>query len=283
MGLVALAILIEKVLPGGEAFARALAVVLIGSGDLGRRRAGQRAGADAAGRDAGCRWRCGGMSWRIRGSVLRVLQLRCDLPVPSHRRRAGRALDARRLHGRALVADRGGRGRTPSTCPGSRSRWRSATATTSRARPGRGSCTSTRGRPTSSAQRWRRSSAGGLGGDAKAHFPWAWKESELVGVRPVAIDVDHTRRRQRLRIRDRVSVRIRDRYDGRRNGQLHHLRPRPRRRGARHRRARGRGRASCSSRTAASAATAPRSTTRARSVVAAVRVAGAAADTIRPR
>jgi hypothetical protein len=55
---------------------------------------------------------------------------------------------------------------------------------------------------------------GRLGGDAASHFPWAWKASELVAVRPVAIDVDHTKRRQRLRIRDRVSVRIRDRYDG---------------------------------------------------------------------
>ncbi len=55
---------------------------------------------------------------------------------------------------------------------------------------------------------------GRLGGDAETHFPWAWKGSELAAVRPVEIDVDHTRRRQRLRIRDRVSVRIRDRYDG---------------------------------------------------------------------
>ena len=55
---------------------------------------------------------------------------------------------------------------------------------------------------------------GRFGGDAATHFPWAWKASELVAVRPVAIEVDHTRRRQRLRIRDRVSVRIRDHYDG---------------------------------------------------------------------
>jgi hypothetical protein len=55
---------------------------------------------------------------------------------------------------------------------------------------------------------------GQLGGDAAEHFPWAWKESELVGVRIVGIDVDHTRRRQRLRIRDRVSVSVRDRYSG---------------------------------------------------------------------
>ena len=55
---------------------------------------------------------------------------------------------------------------------------------------------------------------GRLGGDAERHFPWAWKRSELVAVRPVQIDVDHTRRRQLLRIRDHVSVRIRDRFDG---------------------------------------------------------------------
>ena len=55
---------------------------------------------------------------------------------------------------------------------------------------------------------------GSLGGDAETHFPWAWKASELVAVRPVEIEVDHTRRRQLLRIRDQVSVRIRDRYQG---------------------------------------------------------------------
>jgi hypothetical protein len=55
---------------------------------------------------------------------------------------------------------------------------------------------------------------GRVDGDAKAHFPWVWKASELVAVRPVAFDVDHTRRRQRLRIRDHVSVRIRDGYAG---------------------------------------------------------------------
>jgi hypothetical protein len=55
---------------------------------------------------------------------------------------------------------------------------------------------------------------GRLGGDAETHFPWAWKASELLAVRPVAIEVDHTRRRQWLRIRDHVTVRIRDRYAG---------------------------------------------------------------------
>ena len=55
---------------------------------------------------------------------------------------------------------------------------------------------------------------GRLGGDAESHFPWIWKPSHLVTVRPVEFDVDHTRRRQRLRIRDHISVRIRDRYQG---------------------------------------------------------------------
>jgi hypothetical protein len=55
---------------------------------------------------------------------------------------------------------------------------------------------------------------GRLGGDAERHFPWAWKSSELLAVRAVAIDVDHTARRQWLRVRDRVSVRIRDRHAG---------------------------------------------------------------------
>jgi len=56
--------------------------------------------------------------------------------------------------------------------------------------------------------------SGELGGDAATHFPWAWKASERIAVRSVAIDVEHTRRRQRLLIRDHVSVRIRDRYPG---------------------------------------------------------------------
>jgi hypothetical protein len=55
---------------------------------------------------------------------------------------------------------------------------------------------------------------GRLDGDAGAHFPWAWKASELVAVRSVDIDVHHERRRQRLRIRDHVDVRIRDRFAG---------------------------------------------------------------------
>jgi hypothetical protein len=54
---------------------------------------------------------------------------------------------------------------------------------------------------------------GRLGGDAKTHFPWAWKASELLAVRRVGIEVDHTRRRQWLHIRDHVTVHIRDRFN----------------------------------------------------------------------
>jgi hypothetical protein len=55
---------------------------------------------------------------------------------------------------------------------------------------------------------------GRLGGDALNHFPWAWKESVRVTVRPVEIELSHEPRRQWLRIRDHVSVRIRDTYPG---------------------------------------------------------------------
>jgi hypothetical protein len=55
---------------------------------------------------------------------------------------------------------------------------------------------------------------GRLAGNQDAHFPWVRKANEPVAVRPVQIEVDHTRRRQLLRIRDRVSVRIRDGYSG---------------------------------------------------------------------
>jgi hypothetical protein len=55
---------------------------------------------------------------------------------------------------------------------------------------------------------------GKLGGDALKHFPWAWKESVHVAVRPVEIEVSHEPRRQLLRIRDHVNVRIRDAYSG---------------------------------------------------------------------
>src|SRR5262245_52841520 len=56
--------------------------------------------------------------------------------------------------------------------------------------------------------------SGRLGGDAGSHFPWAWKASELVAVRPVEIEMNRTPRRQRLRVRDHISLRIRDRYSG---------------------------------------------------------------------
>ena len=51
-------------------------------------------------------------------------------------------------------------------------------------------------------------------GDALAHFPWAWKESNLLGVRSVAIEVSHEPRRQWLRIRGLVTVSIRGAWPG---------------------------------------------------------------------
>jgi hypothetical protein len=55
---------------------------------------------------------------------------------------------------------------------------------------------------------------GRRGGDALEHFPWAWKESKLLDVRRVQIDVSHEPRRQWLRIRDLVTVSIRGAWPG---------------------------------------------------------------------
>ncbi len=55
---------------------------------------------------------------------------------------------------------------------------------------------------------------GRLGGDALKHFPWAWKPSRFLAMRPVEIEVSHESRRQWLRIRDHVRVRIHDAWAG---------------------------------------------------------------------
>jgi hypothetical protein len=46
------------------------------------------------------------------------------------------------------------------------------------------------------------------------HFPWAWKESNLVAVRAAQIQIDHTPRRRWFRVSDAVSVRISGPYRG---------------------------------------------------------------------
>lgn len=51
---------------------------------------------------------------------------------------------------------------------------------------------------------------GRLGGTPAAQFPWVWKESSLLGVRHVAIEVDHTPGRGWFRAGGHVAVRIRE-------------------------------------------------------------------------
>jgi len=51
-------------------------------------------------------------------------------------------------------------------------------------------------------------------GQQLEHFPWAWKASNLVAVKPAGIEIDHTPRRQWFRVRDAVSVRISGPYPG---------------------------------------------------------------------
>jgi hypothetical protein len=54
---------------------------------------------------------------------------------------------------------------------------------------------------------------GRLGGTPQRQFPWAWKESELIGVEPVEIEIDHTPGRGWFRAGGRVSVRIRGPFE----------------------------------------------------------------------
>jgi hypothetical protein len=50
---------------------------------------------------------------------------------------------------------------------------------------------------------------GRLGGTPETQFPWVWKPSTLLAVRPVAIEVDHTPGRGWFRAGSHVAVRIR--------------------------------------------------------------------------
>jgi len=52
---------------------------------------------------------------------------------------------------------------------------------------------------------------GRLGGTPEVQFPWVWKESRLLAVRQVAIEVDHTPGRGWFRAGGEVSLRIRKR------------------------------------------------------------------------
>ena len=56
--------------------------------------------------------------------------------------------------------------------------------------------------------------AGRVAGEQLEHFPWAWKASNLVGVKPAEIEIDHSPRRQWFRVSDVVSVRISGPYTG---------------------------------------------------------------------
>ncbi|MGG7380454.1 hypothetical protein ACQ7B2_17425, partial [Escherichia coli] len=51
---------------------------------------------------------------------------------------------------------------------------------------------------------------GRLGGTPEKQFPWVWKPSNLVAVRPVAIEIDHTPGRGWFRAGGHVMVRIRE-------------------------------------------------------------------------
>jgi hypothetical protein len=54
---------------------------------------------------------------------------------------------------------------------------------------------------------------GRLGGTPEKQFPWVWKRSDLLGVRPAAIEIDHTPGRGRFRAGGEVAVRVRSPAD----------------------------------------------------------------------
>jgi hypothetical protein len=51
---------------------------------------------------------------------------------------------------------------------------------------------------------------GRLGGTPEVQFPWVWKQSRLLGVRQVAIEIDHTPGRGWFRAGGQVTVRVRE-------------------------------------------------------------------------
>lgn len=51
---------------------------------------------------------------------------------------------------------------------------------------------------------------GRLGGTPEVQFPWVWKQSRLLGVRQVSIEIDHTPGRGWFRAGGRVTVRVRE-------------------------------------------------------------------------
>jgi len=55
---------------------------------------------------------------------------------------------------------------------------------------------------------------GRVDGEQLEHFPWAWKASDLLGVQPAEIEIDHTPRRQWFRVKNAITVRISGPYSG---------------------------------------------------------------------
>jgi hypothetical protein len=51
---------------------------------------------------------------------------------------------------------------------------------------------------------------GALGGSAADHFPWAWKESNLLGWRATRLEIEHTPRRGWFRVGGEVTLRVGD-------------------------------------------------------------------------
>jgi hypothetical protein len=51
---------------------------------------------------------------------------------------------------------------------------------------------------------------GKLGGSARDHFPWVWKDSHMLGWRPAPIEIEHAPRRGWFRAGEQVTLRVGD-------------------------------------------------------------------------
>ena len=85
-----------------------------------------------------------------------------------------------------------------------------ATTTMSPARPGTSSSTSTSEPIARQREALEGIFLGRLGGTPELQFPWVWKESRLLEVRPVSIEIDHTPGRGWFRAGGEVTVRVRE-------------------------------------------------------------------------
>ena len=150
------------------------------------------------------------LPWHISGSYLEACN--CEAICPCRRiggRQGGRSTYGVCLGSLSWQIEEGDAGRNRARGD-AQPCWRTGTTTTRRARRGVSSCTSTTARDERQREALEGIFLGRLGGTPEVQFPWVWKPSALLGVRQVAIEIDHTPGRGWFRAGGQVSVRVRE-------------------------------------------------------------------------